>query len=279
MIEQLKVTTLVENTASGRGLLGEHGLSFLVEADGRRVLFDTGQGLVLESNAERLGLSLEGLDAIVLSHGHYDHTGGLMAVLARNPDARLYLHPAALEPKFNRYGKDIGSGLPSVEELAARAGELIFTDEATEIVPGLSVTGRIPRRNDYEDTGGPFYRDSACREEDTIPDDQALFLRTVKGVVVILGCGHSGVVNTLERVAELVGESRVHALVGGMHLLRSGAERVEKTAEVLSRVGVQILGANHCTGIEAVCFFRRGFPGRVISMGVGDVLEIREDDR
>jgi len=279
MIEHLKVTTLVENTATGPGLLGEHGLSFLVEADGRRLLFDTGQGLVLESNAERLGVSLEGLDAVVLSHGHYDHTGGLERVLERNPQTRLYLHPDALGDKFNRNGKDIGSGLPSAQALSARVGEMIFTDEATEIFPGLSVTGRIPRRNDYEDTGGPFFLDSDCREEDTIPDDQALFVRTVKGVVVILGCGHSGVVNTLERVAELTNESRVHALVGGMHLLRSGPERLERTAEMLSRVDLQILGANHCTGIEAVCHFRRCFPGRVISMGVGDVLDVREEDR
>ncbi len=276
MIEHFKVTTLVENTASGHGLLGEHGLAFLVEADGKRVLFDTGQGQVLIPNAERLGLSLLGLDAIVLSHGHYDHTGGLPAVLERNPGTPLYLHPAALEPKFNRDGKDIGSGLPPAEALSARAGEVIYTDEATEILPGLSVTGRIPRRNDYEDTGGPFYRDSACREEDTIPDDQALFARTSRGVAVVLGCGHAGVVNTLEHVAELTGERRVHALVGGMHLLRAGPDRLERTARALERFGVQVLGPNHCTGIDAVCRFRQRFPGGSIQMRVGDVMEIGE---
>mgnify|MGYP006295837473 CR=1 FL=1 len=279
MIKDVRITTLVENTAGGRGLLGEHGLSFLIEADGHRVLFDTGQGRVLTHNAERLGISINGLEAVALSHGHYDHTGGLENVLETNPTARLYLHPEALAAKFNRNGRDIGAGLPAAGELGNWGVELIWTEEATEIAPGLFVTGPIPRRTDFEDTGGPFFRDSDCREEDHLPDDQAVFLRTKDGVVVILGCGHAGVVNTLEYVAELTGETRVHAVVGGMHVLHAGTERLERTAEALERFGVQVLGPNHCTGIEAVCHFRRRLPGRVITMGVGDTLELRGTDR
>lgn len=268
MLKQLDVTVLVENQPAGRGLLGEHGIAFHLRADGRDVLFDTGQGLALLHNADVMGIDLSALSAIVLSHGHYDHTGGLPSVLDRCGAVDIFLHPEALRPKFNREGKDIGTPVSSLAALE-RARCVHSTERPTEIVPGLFVTGPIPRRNEIEDTGGPFYRDAARRAEDPLIDDQALYALLPEGVVVILGCCHAGVLNTLEYISELTGGQPVHAVLGGTYLLRAGEERLAYTAGLLETLDVKVLAPNHCTGLNAQCYLRLRFPDRFVEAPAG----------
>ena len=223
MIDDLRITVLAENTVRQANLLAEHGLAFWVEANGYRVLFDTGQGKVLRGNAKHLTIPLDSTETLVVSHGHFDHTGGLKDVLGAAGQIDLYLHPAALEEKYYRE-KTLphrAIGIPGLDEQALRrqTNSLTWTREPTELIEGVHVTGEIPRRNDFEDTGGPFYRDSSCTEADPLPDDQALYIETTTGLVVVLGCAHAGVVNTLDYIAELTGENRICAVMGGMHLV------------------------------------------------------------
>jgi 7,8-dihydropterin-6-yl-methyl-4-(beta-D-ribofuranosyl)aminobenzene 5'-phosphate synthase len=271
-VEQLTVTTLVENTATGRGLLGEHGISFLIEAGAHRILFDTGQGQVLCNNVEKLGVSLSPLDAVVLSHGHYDHAGGLKKVLTECVQAVLFLHPAAIQPKYSHRG-DIGSPLRDVETLKNCAPHVVWTEKPTEIVPGVWVTGEIPRRHPLEDTGGHFYQNQERTRVDSLPDDQAIYLYTSQGLVVILGCAHAGVMNTLDYIAEITGERTFRAVIGGMHLQKASRDRMQATADVLAKYDVQLIAPNHCTGLPATTLFWHQFPDRCVPCHVGTRLD------
>ena len=262
MIRELTITQLVENSAGGPGLLAEHGVSFFIEADGRCLLFDTGQGLALRHNAARLGLPMERVEAIVLSHGHYDHAGGLAEAFDLVGSADLYLHPEAFAPKYNREGRAIGAPFADTAALFDRAARVVETRGPTEVAPGIRVTGEIPRVHAIEDTGGPFYRDEARTAPDLLPDDQALLLDTAGGLVVLLGCGHAGTVNTLEHAHRISGGRPIRALIGGTHLLRAGAQRLAFTEQALARYDVAYLAPNHCTGIGATCHFRHHFPDR-----------------
>lgn len=279
MIRQLQITVLVENTARKAKLLAEHGLSFWIEVNGRRILFDTGQGLVLRHNARQLEIPLDATEIIALSHGHYDHTGGLGDVYS--PSARekidLYLHPAALEEKYaqektppHRY-----IGMAGIDELGLRrqTSHVIWTAEPTPLMEGVYLTGEIPRRNDFEDTGGPFYLDLACTEPDPIKDDQALYIETPAGIVVVLGCAHAGLVNTLDYIAELTGRDRMYAVFGGMHLVRAQRPRLEATIAALKRYHVQRIGTAHCTGMLATTYLWSRLPNECFECPVGTVLD------
>lgn len=272
-----RLVVLVENTASGRGILAEHGLSFWIERGARRVLFDAGQGYALRHNAQQLGIPLETADALVLSHGHYDHTGGLGEVLDEIPAARIFCHPFALSSRYVRSadGSVREIGMPrGVAEKIRVLENTVWTQAPTEIFPGLSVTGPIPRANGFEDSGGAFYQDEACRRPDAFPDDQALFLEAKQGTWVLLGCAHAGVINTLNYVRELTGNRPLCGVIGGMHLVSADQERLGRTVEELCRMGVRCLMPAHCTGFHAMARLWQEFPEEYIPCPAGAAVDL-----
>ncbi|MCS7315406.1 MAG: MBL fold metallo-hydrolase [Bryobacterales bacterium] len=270
------MTVLSDNIVREPDLLGEWGWSVWIEAAGHRILFDTGAGRVLEHNARRLNIPIESADSVALSHGHYDHTSGLVGALSRDQRPEVWIHPAAFRTKFaqrdNAPPRFIGLAGLNEEGVRMRARRVHWCERPAEIAPGVWLTGEIPRRNEFEDTGGPFFLDEACREPDPLADDQALWIETPRGLVVVLGCCHSGVVNTLEYIRQLRPQSRIRALIGGLHLVRATRERMQRTLEALERLDPELIVPAHCTGWRATLELAARFPGRVEESAVGKVL-------
>lgn len=278
MVEQLTVTVLADNTVGGYEMLAEFGFSLWIEADGRHILFDTGLGRVIEKNAQTLGIDLATAEKVVLSHGHVDHTAGLPPLVDRLRNAELYVHPAAFEKKYalRDTGKSDFIGLEGLTETQARAkfNKLILTSGPTEIAPGVWVTGQIPRTNDYEDVGGPFYLDETCKTPDSLHDDQALFIRTRQGTVVVLGCGHAGVINTLDYVCSLTGDQKIYAVLGGMHLHSASRRRLDRTVEALKKYDLQKVGPSHCTGFFPMARLHDEYEDRFMTLGTGRTFKV-----
>jgi 7,8-dihydropterin-6-yl-methyl-4-(beta-D-ribofuranosyl)aminobenzene 5'-phosphate synthase len=272
-----RITILVENTAGGPDVLAEHGLSYWIEHNGKRILLDSGQGGVLAANAFKLKIPLYDLDALILSHGHYDHTGGVAEALKHDRPVAIYAHPAAFAKKYarNNNGTARAIGMPCSSEKAIRAtrNPLIHTTQPTVIFSGLTATGPVPRLTDFEDTGGPFFLDEACTRPDPLEDDQSVFFDTAEGMVVLLGCAHSGVINTLHYIRQLTDNRPIYAVIGGMHLVGASSRRIDRTIEELKQIGVRRLAPAHCTGMPATVALWTAFPGVCITCHAGRTFE------
>jgi len=272
------VTTLVENAVaqSGQGLLAEHGLSFYIQVGDRRILFDTGQNLAIANNARVLGIELNQIDTVVLSHGHYDHSGGLQSILASNKDFTLYGHPDVFSPKVkktNGHYKYIG--IPVEKNDIVNCGiSLQLSRDPVEIAPGVMTSGEIAPENDFEDAEPMFFLQKKDQvTPDFLADDQALILDTDKGLVVLLGCSHRGVINTLTHVARLKGSNNIHAVLGGLHLGKASDAKLAKIIEHLWGFDPAMIGVGHCTGPQAFLALANEFKDRVFLNTVGNVIE------
>ncbi|MCW7753188.1 MBL fold metallo-hydrolase [Desulfobotulus sp. H1] len=267
-----RITLLAENTtATGAALMGEHGLSFLMETPETSILFDTGQGMVLGANARTLGKDLSRVETIVLSHGHYDHTGGLVFFEAGEKNKRLVAHPAAFAPKWAGRGPGqlIPIGCPFTEEEIRNRGFLIETSTISlPLSTGIRTTGEIPMVTDWERVESYFFAGEPA-QPDSMPDDMGLILESAMGTVLILGCTHRGIINTLTHVAGITGSRHFHAILGGLHLGQADEKRLNQVSSGLKDFSFDHMMIGHCTGIHAYGHLRRVFGERVTSLSVG----------
>jgi 7,8-dihydropterin-6-yl-methyl-4-(beta-D-ribofuranosyl)aminobenzene 5'-phosphate synthase len=276
---KLQITTLSENTAGSRGLLAEWGLSILVETDQINILFDTGQSLSASHNADQIGIDLSQIDKIVLSHGHFDHTGGLRHILRRiGKEVEVIAHPDILAVKYKRRQEEEGEyiGIPfhhqTLESLGAKFN---LTREPVRITANIMTTGEIPMITEYE-TIEPILvvKEGKRFKPDKLLDDQALIIKTEPGLVVILGCAHRGIINTLYHAQKLTGVKTIYTVLGGCHLMDSTEERVWLTIAALKELGVQMLGACHCTGLQASAIMAQQFGDRFFFNNAGTSISL-----
>jgi 7,8-dihydropterin-6-yl-methyl-4-(beta-D-ribofuranosyl)aminobenzene 5'-phosphate synthase len=259
----LQITTLSENTAGLGHFLAEWGLSILIETGGRKILFDTGQSISASHNADLLGIDLGKINKIVLSHGHYDHTGGLHQILHRiKKEIEIIAHPDIWQAKYaTRQGEEKYIGIPfhrqTLEGLGAR---FKLSKKSVRISDNIITTGQIPMVTDYEAIEPYLVVKEGNRFlSDKLLDDQALIINTKQGLVVILGCAHRGIINTLYHARKLTKVKKIYMVLGGCHLMDATEERIWLTIAALKELGVPRIGVSHCTGLRAAAIMAQEF--------------------
>jgi len=272
----IKITTLSENTSTG--VLAEWGLSMLVEADGQKILFDTGSGAAVIHNTQLIGINLVAIDRIVISHGHHDHTGGLREILGVTGKKEIIAHPEIWALKYSKWeGRpERFAGIPFRRELLESLGaSFSLTKEPVKLSEHIMTTGEIPMVNDYEIVEKYLMvKENGEIKPDPIQDDLALIIDTEYGLVVILGCAHRGIVNTLQHARKITGKDLIYAAIGGTHLVHASQERLEKTAVALREMGVQYLGVSHCTGFKASAYLAQVFGDKFFQNNSGTQLQL-----
>ena len=269
--ETLRITLLVDNESPSE-LTAEHGFSAWIESGEQRILFDTGQGAALANNARQLGIDLNLATALVLSHGHYDHTGGVPDFLATNPRATVLFGRGLGTTRFSCHPNQAPRAIGIGDTVDHALGELP-TYRRSEIeapcylAPSIGISGPIPRLSSFEDTGGPFFFDAEQRHPDIIGDELAMWFETDRGLVILSGCCHSGLVNTINHVRTVSGIERVHAIIGGLHLLNASADRLEQTIRFVADCTPDVLIPCHCTGQHIVEQLRQFFGTALLCPG------------
>jgi 7,8-dihydropterin-6-yl-methyl-4-(beta-D-ribofuranosyl)aminobenzene 5'-phosphate synthase len=265
-VEKIRITTLSENSVADIDYIAEWGFSVHIAIDGGpTLLFDTGNGLACTFNAEVAGIRLSDIDMIVLSHGHTDHTGGLRAVLQKIRKERperdhvdIFCHPAAIASQHVKHtDRYFYRGCPhNFEELLRLGARFRTASEPVWISEEIATSGEIPMVTDFE-TVAPicFLKKADGYVESPVADDQALFILTDRGLIIILGCAHRGMINTITHAKNITGIETVYLVIGGTHLLNTSMDQQVSTLSALEELGVKKLGVSHCTGMRPAGFF------------------------
>jgi len=275
----IRITTLSENTAGRGNLLAEWGLSILLETEKTSVLLDTGSSISAVHNVDTLGIDLNKIDRIVLSHGHYDHTGGLRQLLQKmRRKVEVVAHPDIWQAKYARRKdeSDRYIGIPfQRNELESLGAVFNLSAKPVSIDDSITTTGEIPMVNSFEQVDADlFVKEDAGWQQDNIMDDQALIVNTGSGLVVVLGCAHRGIINTLYHARQLTGGATIYAVVGGSHLINTSEERLWQTIGALRELGVQRLGLCHCTDLPAASVLAQEFGENFFFNKAGTVVEV-----
>ena len=257
----MRISVLTEN-APGTFTASEHGLSYLIEHDGKRVLFDSGQSDLFLRNAANMGVDMKHIDSIILSHGHYDHGDGLQHL----DGGQLICHPGCFVKRYSKKGnRDIGLKY-TLEEITKKF-KLISSAEPYAVIPSIIFLGEIPRITPFESKTTGFVFDDGS--PDFVMDDSALALIDNEGIFVVTGCGHAGVVNTLEHARKVSGRQKICGIIGGFHLKENNIQTRE-TIKYLEKEGVQHVYPSHCTALPALAAFHNVFGGKQLK--TGDIL-------
>lgn len=261
---KVRLTTLCENTAGKPGLKAEWGLSILIEVDRFKVLFDTGTSTVVTHNARVLGLDLSQIDKIVLSHGHDDHTGGLADVLQVTGSKEIFAHPDIWSHKYTKRPHQDQAAYIGLrfqrEALVGMGAQFAYSQKPVQISDNIFTTGEVEMTTGYEEIeSNLLVKEKGILGPDPLADDLSLVIKTPKGLVVVLGCAHRGMINHLRQAQKITGESKIHTVVGGTHLIYASDERIEKTIAELKQWGVQKIGVSHCTGFKATLRLAQAF--------------------
>jgi 7,8-dihydropterin-6-yl-methyl-4-(beta-D-ribofuranosyl)aminobenzene 5'-phosphate synthase len=280
-LDYVKLTVLCDNAVGIIGGIGEHGYAIFIEAEGGPYLFDTGSGIGIISNAKLLEKDLQSLQKIFLSHGHYDHTGGLSDVLDSVHSVPVYAHPAIFGEKYSVSKKDDKTenkfiGIPQRRALLEAKGAIFQLDTGfREVGEGVFLTGEIPRVTGFEAGEDRLkVKLNDIFTVDAFPDDEALVLSTKKGLVVLLGCCHAGTINTLQYVQSKLKDEPIYAVVGGTHWGFMDETGFASSVQALKKMDISMIGASHCTGIPVAHRLINEFGDGAFYASVGTVIEI-----
>lgn len=259
MTHEIQITVLNDNLA-GRKLLAEHGFSFYIEANDAKVLLDTGFSEVFKKNAEALNIDLSKRDAIVLSHGHWDHADGLRFIKG----GKLITHPGVFIKRYHGLRDNAYVGMELSKEKISEKFDLLLSRQPVWISKSVVYLGEIPSSNDFERKSTAFSKTDGS--EDYIMDDSALAINTTRGLVVISGCAHSGICNTVEYACKVFGEDKVLAVMGGFHLKHAN-EITLKSISYLKDKGIENVIPSHCTAFPALQKFAEVFTFNQVKTG------------
>ncbi|WP_153110036.1 MBL fold metallo-hydrolase [Propionivibrio limicola] len=267
----IQITLIADNEVMP-GLIAEHGFAAWIETGDTALLFDTGQEQALEHNARALGLHLDQADALILSHGHYDHTGGLPTFLAANHKAPVIFGKGATAHRLSCHPdqppRAIGMKPAVLDALAALPPARRIEISAPYLLqPGIGISGPVPRSVPFEDTGGPFFFDEQKQQPDPIIDDLSMWFETTDGLVILTGCCHAGLINTVGHIRAVSGIDRVRGIIGGLHLNQASDARIAATTRFLAECKLDFLIPCHCTGAHVAEHLQQTFGANIVKPG------------